>query len=70
MSRNALGLWFCGLAALGALRCWMKIVREGQSPWPPDVWPWIAGTALCAVVGITLLLRERRRHSRSAEQSQ
>ena len=44
-ARNALGLWFCGLAALGALRCRMKIVREGQSPWPPDVWSWIAGTA-------------------------
>ncbi len=63
LSRHALGLWFCALAALGLLRVWMKIVREGQSPWPPALSPWIAGTALCAGVGVALLVRERRRHA-------
>ncbi len=63
LSRHALGLWFCAIAALGLLRVWMKIVREGQAPWPPDLWPWIVGTALCAAVGVALLVRERRRHA-------
>ncbi|MES2858779.1 MAG: hypothetical protein V4704_06320 [Pseudomonadota bacterium] len=63
VSRNALGLWFCGIAALGVMRCWMKIVREGEGPWPPGLLPWLMGTAACAVVGIALLVRERRRHA-------
>lgn len=62
VSRHALGLWFCVIATLGVLRVWMKIVREGQSHWPPDLWPWIVGTAVCTAVGIALLVRERRRH--------
>ena len=63
LSRYALGLWFCAIAALGLLRVWMKIVREGQAPWPPDLWPWIVGSALCAAVGVAMLVRERRRHA-------
>ena len=57
LSRNALGLWSCGIAALGVMRCRMKIVREGEGPWPPDMWPSIVGTMVCAAVGIALLVR-------------
>ena len=60
LSRHALALWFCGIAVLGGLRWWAKVVREGGAPSTPDSWLWLAGSAACAVAGIWLLVRARR----------
>ncbi|TWI00236.1 hypothetical protein IP90_02782 [Luteimonas cucumeris] len=59
VSRYALGLWFCGIAALGLLRFWAK-VRESGTPLPFDAWLWLIGSLICALIGVIALLRTRR----------
>jgi hypothetical protein len=55
-SRYALGLWFCGIAALGFVRFFMK---AGGSGLPPTMiaWLWLAGSAMMALVGVVVLVR-------------
>lgn len=60
-SRYALGLWFCGIAALGLLRFWMKLRESGTLPLPVDAWLWLAGSLVCALVGMIALFKARGR---------
>jgi hypothetical protein len=58
LRRCALGLWLCGIAALGA----MEFVRAafGDGAFVPTLvgWLWLVGSGACALVGVTLLVRE------------
>ena len=58
-SRHALGLWFLGIAALGLLRWWMKIGRDGGSLQTPDAMLWLAGSIAMAAIGLLALWRSR-----------
>jgi len=59
LSRNALGLWFLAIAALGFMRWWMKAAREGASAGAPDVALWLAGSIAMAAIGVIALWRSR-----------
>ena len=59
LSRHALGLWFLGIAALGFMRWWMKVGREGGSALAPDVMLWLAGSIAMAAVVLVALWRSR-----------
>jgi hypothetical protein len=64
MSRHALGLWFCGIAVLGLLRAWAAVAREGHAASSPATWPWLLGSALCAIVAVASFLVHGRRSRR------
>jgi hypothetical protein len=59
LARHALGLWFLAIAALGFMRWWMKVGREGASTQAPDVVLWLAGSIVLALVGLVALWRAR-----------
>ena len=59
LARHALGLWFLGIAALGFLRWWMKIGRDGGSVHAPDTMLWLAGSIAMAAIGLVALWHSR-----------
>lgn len=59
LARHALGLWFLGLGALGLLRWWLKIGRDGGSVHAPDAMSWLAGSIAMATIGLVALWRSR-----------
>ena len=59
LARHALGLWFLGIAALGFLRWWMKVDREGASAQAPDALLWLAGSIAMSAIGLVALWRGR-----------
>lgn len=60
LARSKLALWFAGLALLGYLRFWMKVVRE-QHALDAVAWMWLAGSVLMTLVAVVLFMRELRR---------
>jgi hypothetical protein len=58
LRRCALGLWLCGIAALGA----MEFARAafGHGSFAPTLagWLWLVGSGACAIIGVALLVRE------------
>jgi hypothetical protein len=61
LHRCALGLWFCGIAAMGAIEFRRNAFVANEFSPTLVAWLWLAGAAACTAVGITLLLRELRR---------
>jgi hypothetical protein len=59
LARNALGLWFLAIAALGFMRWWMKVAREGAAAYAPEVALWLAGSIAMAAIGVIALWRSR-----------
>ena len=59
LARRALGLWFLAIAALGLLRWWMKVGREGAAAQTPDAMLWLGGSIVLAIVGVAALWRGR-----------
>lgn len=57
MRRYAIGLWFIGIAALGLMRWWMKVVRENGAADALDAKLWLAGALVFALVGGWMLWR-------------
>ncbi len=60
---DPLGLWLCGLGALGLVRAWLVLVREGATT-DPVGWAWLGGSLLMAGIGIALLAHGLRRPTR------
>ena len=58
LRRCALGLWFCGIAALGGIEFHRAAFATGAFVPTPIAWLWLAGSVACALVGIALLLRD------------
>jgi hypothetical protein len=58
LRRCALGLWLCGIAALGAIEFVRAAFVDGN--FAPELagWLWLIGSSACAIVGIVLLVRE------------
>ena len=66
---DPLGLWLCGLAALGLARAWLYLVRDAGSTGAVG-WIWLWGSVLLAGIGLVLLVRglahaRRTRHERA-----
>ena len=59
LSRNALGLWFLGLSALGFLRWWLKVGRDAATTQPTDALLWLVGSIAMAAIGLVALWRSR-----------
>ena len=53
---DPLGLWLCGLAALGLARAWLYLVRDAGGAGAVG-WVWLGGSLLMAAAGLALLLR-------------
>jgi hypothetical protein len=58
LRRCALGLWLCGIAALGAVEFARAGFVDGDFAPALTGWLWLAGSGACAIVGIALLVRE------------
>lgn len=55
---DPLGLWLCGLAALGLVRAWMYLVRDAASASASAIgWTWLGGSILLGAIGAFLLAR-------------
>jgi len=63
LRRYALGLWFCGIAALAAIEFRRAAFAAGAFAPTPIAWLWLAGTLVVGAVGVALLVRERRARS-------
>ena len=60
LARAAIGLWLCGIGALGFLQFWLRALR-GASPQAGTIaWLWLAGAIAVTAVGIALIVRARR----------
>lgn len=57
---DPLGLWLCGLAALGLARSWLYLVRDAGDAGAIG-WIWLGGAALFGAIGAFLLARAWRR---------
>ncbi|MBJ6983663.1 hypothetical protein [Luteimonas sp. MC1750] len=53
---DPLGLWLCGLAALGLARAWLYLVRDAGSAGAVG-WIWFGGALLLGATGLALLMR-------------
>lgn len=53
---DPLGLWLCGLAALGLARAWLYLVRDGGTAGPVG-WLWLGGSIVLTCLGLVLLAR-------------
>ncbi len=60
ISREALGLWFLGLGALGLVRGWMRATRHGGFDAEAIALLWLAGSALLVLVGAVRIWRASR----------
>lgn len=63
---DPLGLWLCGLAALGLARAWLYLVRDAGSAGAVG-WIWFVGALLLGATGLALLVRGLRAGHRSPE---
>ena len=59
LARQALGLWFLGIAALGFLRWWQKTGSDASAGQAPDVMLWLAGSIAMTAIGLVALWRGR-----------
>lgn len=61
LSREAVGVWFFGLGALGLLRAWMRTARHGAFEADAIGLLWWIGSALLAAAGALRIWRAVRR---------
>jgi len=56
VARNAIGLWFCGIAVIGFSRFFGKAF--GDAGFQPTLvaWLWLAGSIVLAVSGLAIIL--------------
>lgn len=59
LARQALGLWFLGIAALGLMRWWQKTGGHTAAGQAPDAMLWLAGSIAMAAIGLVALWRGR-----------
>ena len=59
--RNALGLWFCGIAAIGYSRFFGKAFADGGFQPTLVAWLWLAGSVVLSICGIASIVRGMRR---------
>jgi len=67
-ARNAMGLWFLGIALLAFVRWWMKVAREPAAADAPITVAWLAGSVVMAILGTAVMWRGRARDGRRGRQ--
>jgi len=60
LARAAIGLWLCGIGALGFLQFWLRALRGGNPQVETIAWLWLAGAIVVTAIGIVLVVRARR----------
>ena len=60
LARAAIGLWLCGIGALGFLQFWLRALRGTNPEFGTIAWLWLVGAIVVTAVGIALVLRARR----------
>ena len=64
LARAAIGLWLCGIGALGFLQFWLRALRGANPHADTIAWLWLAGAIVVTSIGIVLVLRARRSRPR------
>ncbi|MDQ3510731.1 MAG: hypothetical protein M3414_03400 [Pseudomonadota bacterium] len=59
LGRAAIGLWLCGIGALGFLQFYLRAVR-GQTQADIIAWLWLGGAIVVTAIGLVVVLRARR----------
>lgn len=59
LSRAAIGLWLCGIGALGFLQFYLRALR-GPAQADTIAWLWLGGAIVVASIGLVLVARARR----------
>jgi hypothetical protein len=67
LRRYALGLWLCGIAALGGIEFARAAFVDGSFAPTLAGWLWLVGSGVCALVGVTLVVREAVGHRNPAK---
>ena len=60
LARAAIGLWLCGIGALGFLQFWLRALRGANPQVETIAWLWLAGAIVVTSIGIVLIVRARR----------
>lgn len=60
LARAAIGLWLCGIGALGFLQFWLRALRGANPQVETIAWLWLAGAIVITSIGIVLVVRARR----------
>lgn len=61
LARAALGLWLCGVGALGLLQFWLRAFDGGAFEPGLIAWLWLAGAVVVLAIGAALVVRAARR---------
>lgn len=59
LGRAAIGLWLCGIGALGLLQFYLRALR-GQGETDIIAWLWLGGAIVVTAIGLVLVIRARR----------
>lgn len=60
LARAAIGLWLCGIGALGFLQFYLRALRGTDPQAGTIAWLWLAGAIVVTSIGIVLVVRARR----------
>ena len=64
LARAAIGLWLCGIGALGLLQFWLRALRGTNPQVDTIAWLWLAGAIVVTAIGLVLIVRARRPRQR------
>ncbi|MDQ3288049.1 MAG: hypothetical protein M3Q42_07265 [Pseudomonadota bacterium] len=59
LARAAIGLWLCGIGALGFLQFYLRAVRGAAEP-DLIAWLWLAGAIVVTAIGLVIVMKARR----------
>lgn len=60
LARAAIGLWLCGIGALGFVQFWLRALRGAAPQAGTIAWLWLAGAIVVMTIGVVLVVRARR----------
>ncbi|MBA2237190.1 MAG: hypothetical protein H0W24_00595 [Lysobacter sp.] len=56
LARAAIGLWLCGVGALGFLQFYLRAVRGAAEP-DLIAWLWLGGAIVVTAIGLAVVIR-------------
>lgn len=60
LARYGLGLWFCGVGALGLLQFYLRAFDDGVFQPGAIAWLWLAGAVVVVVIGVAAIVHAAR----------
>ena len=64
LARAAIGLWLCGIGALGFLQFWLRAAGGANPHAGAIAWLWLAGAIVASSIGVVLVVRAWRSRPR------